>query len=330
MLTEKYRPKDFNSFIGNADIVREIISIVNSRDMPHLMFVGKAGVGKTTMAQIIIDMLYGGDKSRKYLEINASDDNSINTIRGEIKDYARTSGSSKSFNHTDVPYRIIILDEADYMTQNALAALKRIMEQFSKYCRFILICNNEAKIIAPIKSRCSIFRFKPIKPEEMKDRLKIICNGEGMVINEEALDFVTRTSDGDIRYAINTFIEKAKSRGLATITMNDIEQIESIDTICVGVIKDALNGRFNKARNALSIYVNENSTEMGKVFQKFSEIATTMRTSSGATYPEEMIAKICKICLKCEYYATQGVGMYTLIGGFVANLFDAKEKFKPK
>src|SRR3989338_7647986 len=172
---EKYRPKNFEEFVGQDIIVNRIKSFVENKNLPHLIFAGSPGVGKTTLALIIARDMFKENWRENFLELNGSDDRGINVVRETIKDFART----KPFS--DVPYKIILLDESDALTREAQHALRRTMENYSNTCRFILSCNYSSKLIDPIISRCAIFRFKPLEKAEMFIILKRIIKE---IINE--------------------------------------------------------------------------------------------------------------------------------------------------
>ena len=162
---EKYRPERLEGVVGHEAIISRVQSYVERDDLPHLLFAGPAGTGKTATAQAIAKQLYGEDWQENFLELNASDERGIDVVRERIKDFARTSFGGYN-------YRIIFLDEADALTSDAQSALRRTMEQFSKNTRFILSCNYSSKIIDPIQSRTAVFRFSPIADEAVIDRMK--------------------------------------------------------------------------------------------------------------------------------------------------------------
>ena len=182
MWTEKYRPKTFDEIRGQRDIVERVKKLVKSGNMPHLLFAGPAGVGKTTLALVIAHELYGSSWRENFLELNASDERGIDVIRDKVKNFARTKAIG------DVPFKIIYLDEADALTRDAQQALRRIMENYTATCRFILACNYSSKIIEPIQSRCTVFRFKPLPKEELIKLLEEIAKKEGLKIDKEALE----------------------------------------------------------------------------------------------------------------------------------------------
>ncbi len=242
---EKYRPKNLDEVVGQEEIVRRLKSYVAAKTMPHLLFAGPAGTGKTTCAIALARELFGENWRMSFHELNASDERGINVVRTKIKEYARTAAPN------NVGFKIIFLDEADALTPDAQAALRRTMEMYSKTCRFILSCNYSSKIIEPIQSRCAVFRFMPLKPEDIKKRLRYIAEQEKKEVSEGALDAIVYISNGDMRKAINILQMSAaisekidenivyKATGLAK--REDVE----------GVVKKAIQGEFIEARNKL-------------------------------------------------------------------------------
>ena len=191
--TEKYRPQRFDDLVGQREIVSRVRALVGKKTLPHCLFSGPAGVGKTTLALIVAKELFGPSWKDNFLELNASDDRGINVVRNEIKDFARTMALA------NVPHKIIFLDECDSLTKEAQQALRRTMEQFSKTTRFILSCNYSSKLIDPIKSRCSLFRFKPLTKDDAKIIVGRICEKEQINVNENAFNLLYEFSAGDAR-----------------------------------------------------------------------------------------------------------------------------------
>lgn len=191
--TEKYRPEDFKEIRGQKEIIKRIKAFVEQKNMPHVLFAGPAGIGKTTLALIIVKQLYKNSWHENFLELNASDERGIDIVRIKVKEFART----KSIG--DVPFKIIYLDECDALTKEAQQALRRTMENYSQTCRFILSCNYSSKIIEPIQSRCAVFRFKPLAKEEIIDIIDSVAVREKLSIDEKAKIALFDVSEGDVR-----------------------------------------------------------------------------------------------------------------------------------
>jgi len=188
--TEKYRPDSLEGYIGNDSITSKVKVYLESGDIPHLLLYGKAGTGKTTLAKIIINNI-----DCDYIYINASDENNVETVRNKIRNFASSVGFE--------PIKVIILDEADYMTPNAQAALRNLMETFSKHTRFILTCNYVEKIIDPIQSRCQVFGVTPPSRKDVAERLLTITKEETIVEDREAIVTIVNSTYPDIRRSIN-------------------------------------------------------------------------------------------------------------------------------
>lgn len=205
MWTEKYRPKTLDDIVNQTEIVERLKRFVKERSMPHCLFAGTPGTGKTTAAMCLAHDLYGQDYRQNYLELNASDERGIDVIRTTVKDFARTVSMA------DAPFKILVLDEADNLTPDAQQALRRTMEMYTNTCRFILACNYFSRIIEPIQSRCAFFRFIPLRGEEVKARVKEICEKEGVRITPKGLEALLYVGGGDLRRVINTLQAAAAS-----------------------------------------------------------------------------------------------------------------------
>lgn len=191
--TEKYRPDTFKDVKGQTEIVKRIKGFIDQKNMPHVLFAGPAGVGKTTLALVAVKELYKESWHENFLELNASDERGIDVIRVKVKEFART----KSLG--DVSFKIIYLDECDALTREAQQALRRTMENYSQTCRFILSCNYSSKIIEPIQSRCAVFRFKPLSKDEIFEIIATIATREKLVIDAGGKDALVEVSEGDVR-----------------------------------------------------------------------------------------------------------------------------------
>ena len=187
---EKYRPSNLDSYIGNEHLKSKVKVYLESGDLPHLLLYGRAGTGKTTLAKLLVNNI-----DCDYLYINASDENNVETVRTKVKNFASTMGFKD--------YKVIILDECDYITPNAQAALRNLMETFSKHCRFILTCNFVERIIDPIQSRCQTFQVIPPNKNDVAKHLHNILTDEGVSYEREDLAILVNSGYPDIRRVIN-------------------------------------------------------------------------------------------------------------------------------
>jgi replication factor C small subunit len=243
--TEKYRPKKFEEVAGQKDIISRIEAFVKNKNLPHILFMGPAGTGKTTLSLVIANVLYGEEKQQNFLELNASDERGIDVVRNKVKDFARTKSIS------DVPFKLIYLDECDSLTREAQQALRRTMESYSNSCRFILSCNYSSKIIDPIKSRCAIFKFKPLGNEDLKGILTELEKHESIKISDKAKELIIKYAEGDVRQVYNLVqASSAVSKNIDDKLINEIarsaEPIEIMDALLL-----AISGDFLKARKKL-------------------------------------------------------------------------------
>ncbi|HKZ49797.1 MAG TPA: replication factor C small subunit [Candidatus Nanoarchaeia archaeon] len=244
--TEKYRPQKLLEIKGQEDITKRLDAFVKGKSFPHLLFAGPAGIGKTTAALAIAKELYGENWRDHVLELNASDNRGIDTIRGAVKDFARTRAME------EVPFKIIYLDECDALTREAQDALRRIMEDYTQTVRFILSCNYSSKIIPPIQSRCAIFRFKPLPKEVVVSVLGNVSESEGLKLEKDAADLIYEASEGDMRKAHN--LMQACASVSKTIDLATVAQVVSFaePKEIEMVVKYAIGGRFVDARRLLT------------------------------------------------------------------------------
>lgn len=243
--TEKYRPKKFEELIGQEEILKRVKSLVNSMNIPHLLFSGPAGTGKSTLALVVVKQLFGDSWRDNYLELNASDERGIDVVRQKVKDFARTKAIG------DVPFKVIFLDEADALTREAQQALRRTMENYTSTCRFILSCNYSSKILDPIQSRCVVFRFKLLEKKDIKNIVDRIAQTEGLTIGPEGFSALYEASEGDCRRVINFLQATASiSTNITPELINTIvSQAKPAD---IRVVLDyALTGDFISAKDKL-------------------------------------------------------------------------------
>ncbi len=243
--TEKFRPSQFSELVGQDDIVKRVQSLTNSLNIPHLLFAGPAGTGKSTLALIVVKELFKKDWKENYLELNASDERGINVVREKVKNFART----KSLG--DVTFKVIFLDEADALTPEAQQALRRTMENYSATCRFILSCNYSSKIIDPIQSRCALFRFKLLEKKDIEKYLRSIIEIESISVTPEAIEIIYEGSEGDCRRATNLLQSTASISPNITAELVST-MISNAKPKDIKIVLDyALSGDFQKSREKL-------------------------------------------------------------------------------
>ena len=243
--TEKYRPKKFEEIIGQEEILKRVKSLTNSMNIPHLLFAGPPGTGKSTLALIVARELFGASWRENFLELNASDERGIDVVRQKVKDFARTKAIG------DVPFKIIFLDEADALTREAQQALRRTMENFTSTCRFVLSCNYSSKIIDPIQSRCVVFRFRLLEKKDIKTIVTRISQNEGISVSPEAFDTLYDASEGDCRRVINLLQATASiSTNINPQLVNTIISQAKPSDIKI-VLDSALAGDFAGSREKL-------------------------------------------------------------------------------
>jgi len=248
---EKYRPIRLADIVGQDEIIERLESYVKNGNLPHLLFTGTAGVGKTTAAVSLAREFFGESWHMNFRELNASDERGIDVVRNQIKQFARTSPLGGA------TFKILFLDEADALTTDAQAALRRTMESYAQTCRFILSCNYSSKIIDPIQSRCAIYRFKPLGKAAIAEEIHKIAKKEGVAVAEDAINAIVYVAQGDMRKAINALQGAAiicpSITGQMVYAITATARPDEIDLL----LDLALAGDFEAAENALSELLHE-------------------------------------------------------------------------
>lgn len=250
MWTEKYRPKTLKEVVNLKKIITSLNAFLkSSATMPHLLFVGKAGTGKTSIALCIARQILGPNWRSYTLELNASDERGIRMVRERVKSFSRHSRGALG----NIPYSIIILDECDQMTASAQTALRRIMETSSRVSRFILIANYSSKIIEPIQSRCAVFRFAAVRKEDMVKHLQTIAEKENLKVIGNTIETIVEFAEGDLRRAINILQTSVRyEKGMMVNEKTVLHVVGQVHPKQIQImINKALNGKFIEAREML-------------------------------------------------------------------------------
>jgi len=312
---EKYRPKTLNDMVDREEIVSRFRSFVKDKNLPHLLLVGPAGVGKTTSILCLAHDLYGPGYQNSVLELNASDERGIDVIRDKVKNFARTSAIA-----SEVSFKILILDEADSLTTAAQHALRRTMEVYTRTCRFCLIGNYSENIIDPIQSRCSVFRFSPLAEQDVKSYISMISKKEGVKLIPEGLDAVFEASGGDMRKATNLLQAAAATQG----EVDDIAIYSVLGKVSPQRVREMINlglkGNFLEAREILrSLLIDEGLGAEDILRMIYSEL---MRMQM----PEKWKVRISDTVGEVDFRLTQGARPEIQLSTLIAKLALASEE----
>ena len=318
MWTEKYRPQSLDEIVNQTEIVSRFKNFVSEKNMPHLLLVGPAGIGKTTSILALARDLYGPSYRSFILELNASDERGIGVIRDKVKNFARTAAIA-----SPVSFKILIMDEADHLTGDAQHALRRTMEIYTKTCRFCLLGNYSENIIDPIQSRCSVFRFSPLEESDLKGHIADIAKMENLDIVEEGLDAIYQASNGDMRKSINLLQAAAANQKL----IDDVAIYNLLGNVSPEAVKEMLNtaldGNFLESRELLrGLLINQGVAPEDIIRNIYREI---MRHS---TLSEQWKVKLSDTLGTIDYRLTQGSRAEIQLSTLLAHLSVVKEEMK--
>jgi len=310
MWVEKYRPTKLSEIVNQTEIIGSLEALIKDpTDMPHLMFSGSAGVGKTTTALCLSRQILGEYSKDYTLELNASDERGIEMVREKVKKFSRFAGM------VDVPFKIIILDEADEMTSAAQTALRRIIEDAAKICRFILIANNVSKIIEPIQSRCAAFKFTTVSEEDVIARLEEIAKKEKVKTDKKGLKEIYEYTEGDLRHAINLMQATASLGGITeenVRTSAGLTKTSDVDE----VLKMALSGKVTEAR--------EKMIELIKVYGMSESDFLKYFNSAVFKSKHDKLSDILQVIAKYDYRILVGANSEIQLSAMLAELAKLK------
>ncbi len=318
MWTEKYRPQSLDEIVNQVETVSRFKTFVSEKNMPHLLLVGPAGVGKTTSILALAKDLYGPSYRSFILELNASDERGIGVIRDKVKNFARTAAIA-----SPVSFKILIMDEADHLTGDAQHALRRTMEIYTKTCRFCLLGNYSENIIDPIQSRCSVFRFSPLDESDLKGHIEEIAKKENLDIVEEGLDAIYQASNGDVRKSINLLQAAAANQKLIDdVAIYNLLGNVSPDSIRA-MLNTALDGNFLDSRELLrDLLINQGLAPEDIIQNIYREI---LRHS---TLSEQWKVKLSDTLGTIDYRLTQGSRAEIQLSTLLAHLSVVREEMK--
>ncbi len=317
--TEKYRPKNLDEVIGQQEVVSRLKAYVKTGNMPHLLFAGPAGTGKTSCAIALARELYGDRWRDSFNESNASEERGIDVVRTKIKEYARLA----PLGH-DVAFKIIFLDEADNLTSDAQAALRRTMEVYTKTTRFILSCNYSSRIIEPIQSRTAVFRFRPLRPEDMEKTALRIAKAEGLKITKDGMEALIYLARGDLRRL--TIALQVAAASTKTIDADSLYRAASTarPEEVRKLLETSLSGDFLEARNLLDNLLVEYGLSGEDILRQVH------RTIFDLAIPDEYKVKLVDRVGEAEFRVVEGSNERIQLEALLANFVVLGQEMKKR
>lgn len=317
--TEKYRPRNLEEVVGQQEVVSRLKAYVKTGNMPHLLFAGPAGTGKTTCAIALARELFGDRWRDNFSESNASQERGIDVVRTKIKDYARLAPMSSG-----VPFKILFLDEADNLTADAQAALRRTMEMYTRTTRFILSCNYSSRIIEPIQSRTAVFRFRPLRPEDMEKTAQRIAKAEGLKITKDGMEALMYLARGDLRRltialqvaaaTTKTIDADALYRAASTARPEEVRKL----------VETSLSGDFLEARNLLDNLLVEYGLSGEDILRQIH------RTIFDLAIPDEYKVKLVDRVGEAEFRVVEGSNERIQLEALLANFVVVGQEMKKR
>ena len=308
---EKYRPASLDELVAHKEIEGVLRRLIKNDKLPHTLLYGPPGTGKTSTILAAAKDMYGQGYKNMTLELNASDDRGIDVVRNEIKEFA---GTRRLFSSG---IKLIVLDEADMMTNDAQFALRRIIEKYTANCRFCLICNYANKIIPALQSRCTKFRFSPLDPEQVRGRVEHIITEEKVNINRDAIEALLKMGRGDMRRVLNVLQSAAVAypqeitfESLFLVTGNPVPK--HIDA----VFQSLLNDSFNDARTTLHDMCTLKGYALPDVLTLLNE--RVLDTQLPRRMKAHLLAKLADLEYRCAAATSEKLQLSALVSAFVA------------